>query len=208
MFAQLILRSAPMKCLGGRSPYEVVTGLKPRFPGTLKTGVPVVARGVDAYVKGLLEHLRSVYSSVQRTTLEKIEKDETTLAGRIKAELVAGDAVLVRREATVERKGPTRFQERVYPGVYVIKRKISPTTFEVEDIVDKRSNVPFRQPLHAERLAMLDMPELDLRPDQPRRIRMRERVKHSLGMITRSNVSGQMGESTCVTQGEQQSGLT
>ena len=81
---------------------------------------------------------------------------------------------MVCREATVRREGPTRFQSRVYPGVYVIKRKVSPTTFVVEDLADKEKAPAFRQPLHAERLVKLDMPELGLSPDQPRRLELRE----------------------------------
>ena len=56
-----------------------------------------------------------------------------------------------------------------------MKRKISPAAFEVEDIVDKATPIPFRQPVNAERLAKLDMPELELRPGQPKRLEMRER---------------------------------
>ena len=105
-----------------------------------------------------------------------VERDETTMAGRLSQELEVGDRVLVRREPTVERKGPTRFQARTYPGVYVIKRKISPSTFVVEDLVDKDVVPTFKQPVNAERLIRLDMPELGLSPDQPRRLEMRESV--------------------------------
>ena len=84
-----------------------------------------------------------------------------------------GDHVLLRREATVERKGPTRFQSRVYPGVYVVKRKVSPSTFVIGDAMDQHATVPVRQPLHADRLVKLDMPELELSADQPRRLEMR-----------------------------------
>ena len=51
MYAHMLLRSAPMGCLGGRSPYEVVTGLKPRMPRCVSAGAPVEARGVDDYVR-------------------------------------------------------------------------------------------------------------------------------------------------------------
>ena len=52
-------------------------------------------------------------------------------------------------------------------------RRASPGAFWVEDLVDKTKSVPFRQPVHAERLVKLDMPELELRADQPRRLEMR-----------------------------------
>ena len=174
VYAQLMLRCAPMACLGGRSPYEVVTGLKPRFPRSILGGVPVEERSVDSYVKDLMEHLKEVHSSVQRTALETIERDEASMAGHLSQELEVGDPVLVRREATAVRAGPSRFQSRVYDGIFVIKRKVSPTMFVVEDLVDKNYVPKFHQPLHAERLVRLDMPELGLEPGQPRRLEMRE----------------------------------
>ena len=96
------------------------------------------------------------------------------MAGHLSQELEVGDPVLVRREGTVERKGPTRFQLRVHDGIFVIKRKVSPATFVVEDLVDKEHVPKFLQPLHAERLVRLDMPELGLEPGQLRRLEMRE----------------------------------
>ena len=97
-----------------------------------------------------------------------------TMAGHLSSELEVGDPVLVQREATADRKGPTRFQSRVHDGIYVIKRKVSPTAFVVEDLVDKEYVPKFSQPLHAERLVRLDMPELGLESGQPRRLEMRE----------------------------------
>ena len=109
MYAQHMLRCAPMAALGGRSPYEVVTGLKPRFPRSVLGAVPVAERTVDSYVKDLMEHLREVHSSVQRTTLEVIEREESTMSGHLSQELEVGDPVLVRREGTANRKGPRCF---------------------------------------------------------------------------------------------------
>ena len=56
----------------------------------------------------------------------------------------------------------------------MIKRKVSPTTFVVEDLVDKDHVPKFLQSLHAAILVRLDMPELGLEPGQPRRLAMRE----------------------------------
>ena len=154
---------------------EVVTGLRPRVAAVMTAGLPVTMQSVDTYVKDLAEHLKSVHQSVQRVKLAAIEREGKRLEGRLSAELQVGDPVLVRREPTVERAGPTRFQQRVCDGIFVIKNKVSPTTFEVEDLADKAMTIPFTQPLHAERLVKLDMPELDLNPAQPRKIEMRER---------------------------------
>jgi len=85
-YATMILRSAPMACLGGRRPYGVVTGLKPRSPQRILCGLPVEACTVDKYAQDLLIHLKEVRSSVQRTPPAASARDETTLAGRISAE--------------------------------------------------------------------------------------------------------------------------
>ena len=119
-------------------------------------------------------HWKDVHQTVQRVKLEAIEKEEGRQDGRLSAELFVGDAVLVRREPTAVRAGPTRFQERVYEGVFVIKRKVSEGTYYVEYLADKAAPVPFIQPLASERLVKLDMPELELSADQPRRLEMRE----------------------------------
>ena len=170
--AQLLLRSSPMACLGGWSPYEVVTGLKPRLPRALVGALPAEERSVDACVRDLVEHLCETHKSVQRSMLAASERDEHSMAGRLSQELQVGDPVLARREPTVKREGPTRS----YPGIFVVKKKISPTTLVVEDLVDKSFVPSFTQPLHAERLIKLDMPVLDLQPNQPRRLEMREKV--------------------------------
>ena len=164
-----------MGCLGGRCPFEVVTGLKPRMPSTVSNGFPVEHRTVNDYVKGLLTHLKEVHATVQRVAQDAIERDERTLEGSVSRELHVGDPVLVRREPTVERKGPTRFQGKTYPGIFVVAKKTSSTTYTVADLVDKSLVIPFKQPIHAERLIKLDMPELELRAGQPRRLEMREK---------------------------------
>ena len=43
-YAESILRCTPLKALGGRCPYEVVTGLKPRLPRAISAGRAVVAQ--------------------------------------------------------------------------------------------------------------------------------------------------------------------
>ena len=110
-----------------------------------------------------------------RAQTEVVEAAEGTIGGHLSSELWPGDAVLVRREPTRERKGPLRFQQRVYPGVYRVKKRINRHTFVVEDLADSRAELSFVQPVNAERLVKLDLPELDLQEGQLRRIEMRMR---------------------------------
>ena len=72
------------------------------------------------------------------------------------------------REPTVRREVPLRFQSRIHPEVYKIRRKIGRHTFEVEDLTNPTDPLPFATPINSERLVKLDMPELDLDPTQTR----------------------------------------
>ena len=47
-------------------------------------------------------------------------------------------------------------------------------TFRVEDPVEPRAELPFLQPLNAERLIKIDMPELQLDVDQNRKLEIEE----------------------------------
>ena len=148
----------------------------------MPSGFPVESRDVNSYVKDLTQHLARVYDTVHRIKKETAERDEVSAEGRVGYELNPGDPVLVKR--TGDRQGPTRFRERTYPGIFVVKRKISPAAFEVEDLVDKTYSPPFTQPLNAERLIKLDMPELELRPGQPKRLEMRMKETQPWGEYT------------------------
>ncbi len=78
-------------------------------------------------------------------------------------------------DPTAERVGASRFQPRVYPGVYRLKRKVDRHTFYVEDAADPTAKLGILQPVNASRLVRLDMPELALSEAQPRRLEIRRR---------------------------------
>ena len=129
---------------------------------------------VGEYVTKLQEHLKQVHKSVERAQEEAQAEKEGRLEGHISHQLWPGDAVLVRREKTSARPVPLRFQPRCYPGVYRVKRKIDRHTFTVMDLADPRAELPFKQPINAERLVNLDMPELDLDGRQNRKLEIQE----------------------------------
>ena len=79
-----------------------------------------------------------------------------------------GMAVLVRRRPRNKEEGPIRFQEKCFPGVYRIKARVSRHTFYVEDLADSSAPCPFAQPINADHLIALDLPELELDPGQNR----------------------------------------
>ena len=163
-----------MKVLGGRSPYEVVYGIKPKLPAALDPSQTVENISVGEYVERLGKYFTESYADILRLQPEYAEANQEEAPGNLSAELQLGELVLVRREPTVRREGPLRFQSRVYPEVYKIKKKIARHTFVVESIVQPQLEPCFLQPLHAERLVRIDMPELELDANQCRRLEIHE----------------------------------
>ena len=106
------LRAMEMKALGGRSPYEVVTGLKPVLPATMKVKLPVVSVGVDEYVKGLVDALDNMHSEIQRIQRESSEQDLARAKGKATDELQVGDVVMRRKPEKDMPKGRDRFTGR------------------------------------------------------------------------------------------------
>jgi len=77
----------PLKALGGRCPYEVVTGLKPRLPAALDVGQVVELVSIDDYVGKLLEHFRVTYAEVRAVQQRAIEEREERVSGYLSQEL-------------------------------------------------------------------------------------------------------------------------
>ena len=69
------LRTLRLKALGGRSPYEVITGMQPTLPATLAGKLPVMSIPVDSYVAQLRQHLDQTYAEVKAAALEKRGED-------------------------------------------------------------------------------------------------------------------------------------
>jgi hypothetical protein len=174
-FVECILRMVPLKALGGRSPFEVVTGLRPRLPAALNSAIPVGHVSISEYVGKLRDYFRESHSEIQRVQQAAVEDREEDVTGYLSKELEVGDIVLVRREATAGRKGPLRFQSRTYPQLYRIRKKSDKLTFKVESVVSSSAPVPFTQPLHASRLVKIDLPLVDLEPRQLRHVEVYER---------------------------------
>ena len=167
-FAETILRISPMPVLGGRSPYEVVTGLRPTLPSMLDARHNVREITVDEYSKNLLEHFRSTQAEIERVQEAMVENRDKALKGRLSAELHLGDVVLVKRVRDERQPGPVRFHDKTYPGLCRVRKKINVHTFIVEDLADPKSILPFNEQQHAERLVKVELPVLGLSEAQPR----------------------------------------
>ena len=84
-----------MKVLGGRSQYEVVTGLKPRLPAALDARSQVEFVTMDEYASRLRAYFTETYESVKRIQQAAIDEAEHEAGGHLSAELQVGDVVLV-----------------------------------------------------------------------------------------------------------------
>jgi hypothetical protein len=173
-FAQAILRIMPLAALGGRSPYEVVTGLRPKLPSALDPNQRVEHVNVSEYCTRLRTFFDECYKSVERVQRDVAERNVDEAPGLLSKELEVGDLVLIRVPPTVRLVGPLRFQRKTLPDVYRLTKKITRNTFDVEAITAPGAPVSFVTPIHAERLVKLDMPELDLRPNQERYIEIHD----------------------------------
>ena len=77
--------------------------------------------------------------------------------------------MLVKRETSPKRGGPSRFRSRTYEGVYRI-RKVGRHTCQVQDLPGKTAEVPLTQPVSADRLIKLNKFELNIDENQLRRL--------------------------------------
>ena len=61
------------------------------------------------------------------------------MEGYLSSELQVGDVVAIRREAFSRREGPLRFQQRTYPHLYRMSKKVSTNTVVVESVTHRTS---------------------------------------------------------------------
>ena len=165
-YAQCVLRILPLKSLGGRSPYEVVTGLKPKLPSAMLVKYPVQEITVDSYAEQLVEHLRSLYHRLRALMQDVVDQNEQEAEGSLGQALRPGDLVLRRYSPHEKQKeagaGPWRFTRSVDPRFYRVVRAVAdqPFAYYVVDHAEPSRQLKFKQPLNRRLLIKLDMPEL------------------------------------------------
>ena len=169
-YTQGILRMMPLPSLNGRSPCEVVLGIRPVFPSIL-TGEYVPTLGVDEYVDKLLKYQNEAWNDCLRVAKEHAEEisgSESAGKSRQMEPLKVGDYVLVcKPPLPTTQRGPNRFERRTYPEIFRITRG-STHTFHVEYASNRELKPPFDLPVHAERLVKIDLPTFELDEHQPR----------------------------------------
>lgn len=167
---EAIVRIVPLKVLRSRSPYEVVTGLRPKPPAAFDPTARTQYVRIDEYVDKLRQYLHETSAAVMRVQRGHLWGRGPDASGHLGLELNVGDLVLVRREPVVSCSGPLWFQDRTYQDSFRMKRKSDRHTFEVECVVDPAVPPPMKQPLRAEHLVKLDLPEMSLEPGPKREL--------------------------------------
>jgi hypothetical protein len=161
---QWTIRTTPKPSLGGYSPYEIITGLKPFNPmdALLHPKAKEIPSSHD-YVRNLVRYLRTAHSAVRQFIADsQRSNEEQKVAERASATLEIGDHVLIK-------KAPNQQGERVgkrgTPGATISKRltsKTFDTIYEVVTVMDKSAvlsipstgstNLGFPNPVSQERL--------------------------------------------------------
>ena len=177
------LRAMNMAVLGGRSPMEVVMGIKPRLPQTIAAGLPVRDVGIDTYVRQLVQALTRTWQSVREIGREVAQQREGTAHAGRGEELREGDLVLRVTTSSERPRGKERFHDRYDGEIYRIRKVVGSKTYTIE----KLSGEPVRdlqgndKRISGEEMVKCSLPELDfgLDPHQPRRLELQNVDDHN-----------------------------
>ena len=161
-----------MGVLGGRTPMNVVMGLNPSLPASLRAGLVTEEITAEEYVKSLVDYLRDTHKRVRQYAEQmNFEKEGTDRGDQGAARLVVGDIVALK--STDKRKGESRFGHRTDGEIYKITQVVGENICSLGKLttgVPPVAGYPNRYA--AERLIKLDMPEfeLDMPEGTPQRV--------------------------------------
>ena len=159
------------------TPYEVITGLKPRSPVDAVLAMNVTPERVShsKYVADLVAYLKTVHKHVDEQH-ERVRSDADRERMRKFGPgewLSVGDYVLVQRPLIVGVSA--RFQRKNFDEVYQIVEAHGDgadiKAYTVSDLKGQRDDLGFTQPIAAERLTPVDMLPL-LPPSEDQRTRI------------------------------------
>lgn len=157
----------PRADLGGRSPYEVITGLRPQGPlTTLFEKMKVKTVTPSEYVKGLQENLQHIQEKIALSYAAEIDAKLQKREGDLKSNWVpgVGDTVFLRKPPTgagdvpgISRKILPLCDTRLYRVAKVIGNK----TYYLADADTGDQDLGFPQPVALDRLVPYDLCELE-----------------------------------------------
>jgi len=170
-----ILNCTARKSLGGRTPFEVVTGLTVQLPNHCVTGLWPAAITADKYARDLVHSLSEVYAAVHRVQLSDLEKREDGASKGVGGVFTEGELVLVRLPPDLlseiskkksEEEGlkddfkgkkyiSKRLLSKCYPGLYRVASKISDHAYNVADATEPERKLSFKNPINVTRLVRI-----------------------------------------------------
>ena len=184
---------------GMYTPYEVITGMKPRSPiDTLLAQPSCVPRvPTSDYVRNLVRYLKEVHKVVEMYH-SKARDDSQRAKYRDLGPgtfLSVGDYCLVRKEPD---KGISqRLQQKHHDGIFLVAEVHGDGTeakaYTLSDLAGQRDNLGFVQPVALERLTPVEMlPLSQPDDDQSTRLSMEVDGAWKTGTITAQSIDGKV----------------
>ena len=154
--------------LAGMSPYQVVTELVPRNPLTNYLKLPNKERVTSQeYVAELMKATEHIYDMVRLAQDKRAENAQArATSGRIPRQLVVGQTVVLRRPpASIKHDGEVQTVSRklvpkARPEIFKIIKQVGDSNYVLGDLAIGREVTGFKQPVHADRLVVLESGEL------------------------------------------------
>ena len=184
---------------GQYSPYEVITGMKPRSPLEAVLAQPTVLQEIptERYVKELCLYLREVHSQVEQYHTATREKQQSAKFRELGpgTSLSVGDYVLVRKEK--DKGVSVRLQHPHFDDVFQIVEAHGDGTeakaFTVSNLAGQRDNLGFIQPVAYDRLTPVEVLPLALpAEDRTSRIRVEVEGEWKNGTVVAQSVDGKV----------------
>ena len=160
------------KVFSGYTPYEIITGMKPRSPidAVLSNPSSVEQISTDEYVRELVKYMRTVHDLVQTSHTEVREKRRDAKYRELGPGtfLTKGDYCFVSRPA--QKDLGRRFQSKNYDEVYQV-HDIHGSGAEAKayilcDLAGRTYGLEFTNPVAAERLTPVDLlPQTPVSPE-------------------------------------------
>ena len=181
------------------TPYETITGMKPRSPTDALLAQPLALERVSTsdYVRDLVKYVKEVHKLVDEHH-SKIRDDESRARHRQYGpgmSLSVGDYVLVRRnpEPGVSRRFQSKHHTGVFQVVEVHGADADAKAYTLCDMSGQREDLGFTQPVALERLTPIEMlPLVQEADDVPTRILVRDRGYSREGSVVAQSLDGRV----------------
>ena len=173
------IRTAAKVFNGMYTPYEIITGLKPRSPLDAVLTQPSTLERVphSQYVRELVSYLKNVHKVVETHHARVRDEQQTTKYRQLGpgTSLAVGDYVLVRKEH--DHGVSYRFQDRHFDEPFQIVEAhgagADAKVYTVSNLRGSRDNLGFTQPVALERLTPIELlPLAQVNETEPTRIRV------------------------------------